>query len=157
LLQLAPNSFKRPLKNGTTRTPKLPKTLRNQAIMPEFSARSPRRHDDLSCYTLGDIATALSAFLFELMAETQIIFERSPEVVAATVGEKSFLLHVNDWVYLELNESGSRIWELLGVGKPVEQVVEDLGRDFNVDRALCASDTSEFLELLEAKHFVVRQ
>jgi hypothetical protein len=90
------------------------------------------------------------------MSETQTIFKRSPEVVAATVGEKSFLLHIQDWVYLELNESGSAIWELLDEGKPVDQVVDDLGQDFNVDRELCTQDTTEFLATLEAKHFVIR-
>ena len=98
----------------------------------------------------------MAAFLLELMAEIQTIFERSPEVVAATVGEKSFLLHIQDWVYLELNESGTRIWELLDDRRPVDQVVEGLCLDFNVDRHLCASDTAEFIATLEAKHFVTR-
>jgi len=91
------------------------------------------------------------------MPETDTIFTRSPQVVAAAVGDKAFLLHIEDWVYLELNESGSRIWELLEEGKPVDRVVEDLSRDFNVEHELCASDTTEFLATLETKHFVTRQ
>jgi hypothetical protein len=84
------------------------------------------------------------------------IFKRSPEVVAAAVGEKSFLLHVEEWVYLELNESGSRIWELLDDGRTVDGVVEDLVRDFDLDPAVGVGDTTEFLATLEAKHFVTR-
>jgi hypothetical protein len=89
------------------------------------------------------------------MPETSI-FKRSPEVVAATVGDKSFLLHVEEWVYLELNESGSRIWELLDDGNTIDHVVEDLVHDFNLDPAVGVSDTTEFLATLEAKHFVTR-
>jgi hypothetical protein len=84
------------------------------------------------------------------------IFKRSPEVVAATIGDKSFLLHVEQWVYLELNGSGSRIWELLGDGNTIDHVVEDLILDFDLDPAVGASDTTEFLATLEAKHFVTR-
>jgi len=84
------------------------------------------------------------------------IFKRSPEVVAATIGDKSFLLHVEEWVYLELNESGSRIWELLDDGNTIDHVVEDLVRDFDLDPAVGVSDTTEFLATLEAKHFVTR-
>lgn len=91
-----------------------------------------------------------------LMPETSI-FKRSPEVVAAVVGEKSFLLHVEEWVYLELNESGSRIWELLDEGNTIDRVVEGLVRDFEVDLAVGVSDTSEFLATLEAKRFVTRE
>jgi hypothetical protein len=95
------------------------------------------------------------AFFSKPMHETSI-FKRSPEVVAAAVGGKSFLLHVDEWVYLELNESGSRIWELLDDGKTIDYVVENLVRDFDLDPVVGVSDTAEFLATLEAKHFVMR-
>jgi hypothetical protein len=91
------------------------------------------------------------------MNDIPIIFKRSPKVVAAAVDDKAFLLHIEDWVYLELNESGSRIWELLDDGKSAAQIVEDLGQSFNVNREVCALDTSEFLATLEEKHFVTRE
>ena len=90
------------------------------------------------------------------MNQTESPFMRSPEVVAAAVGDKTFLLHVTNWVYLELNESGTRIWELLEDGRPLDRVVEDLCREFHVDRQVCARDVAELLETLEAKQFVTR-
>jgi hypothetical protein len=92
-----------------------------------------------------------------LMPETQTIYKRSPEVVAATVGEKAFLLHIEEWVYLELNESGRRIWELLDEGNAIDAIVEGLDRDFRVDRDVCSGDTAEFLATLEARRFVTRE
>ena len=86
----------------------------------------------------------------------QTIYKRSSEVVAATVGEKAFLLHISDWIYLELNEIGRRIWELLDEGKTVPQVVDKLEEEFAVERELCTSDTAELLNTLEEKHFVTR-
>jgi len=90
------------------------------------------------------------------MAQTVPIFKRSTEVVAANVGDKSLLLHITDWVYLELNESGSRVWELLGEGRTLDDLVGDLCREFKVDIQTCSTDTSELLEMLEAKRFIQR-
>ena len=88
------------------------------------------------------------------MAE-QLLFRRSPDVVAANLGEKSFLLHVGQWVYLELNESGSRIWDLLEDGTTPSALVDHLTREFDVDRNVCEQQTEEFLAELALKQFVL--
>lgn len=89
------------------------------------------------------------------MYEIQSIVRRSPKVVAATVNDTAFLLHVEDWLYLELNDSGSGIWSLLDEGRSVERIVEDLSRSFNVDPEVCVRETLEFLAILADKHFVI--
>jgi hypothetical protein len=91
------------------------------------------------------------------MSNVPVIFRRSPKVVAAMIGETSFLLHVEEWVYLELNESARRIWELLDEDRSLDEMVEELRREFNVDRELCVSHASEFLVALEEKHFAFRE
>jgi hypothetical protein len=91
------------------------------------------------------------------MYDIETIYKRSPMVVAATVSGTSFLLHIEDWVYLELNESGSGIWALLEDDRNVDQIVEDLSRSFRVDREVCVKDTLEFLATLEEKHFAIRE
>jgi hypothetical protein len=88
------------------------------------------------------------------MADTTLIYKRTPEVVSANLEDKSFLLHVNDWVYLELNETGSRIWSLLENGKTVDTLTSELIQEFDIEPAACATDTAEFLAMLEEKHFV---
>jgi Coenzyme PQQ synthesis protein D (PqqD) len=90
------------------------------------------------------------------MKDSLAIYRRAPEVVAATMGEISLLLHVNNWVYLELNESGSRIWELLEGGQAIPQLVSTLIEEFAVAPEDCAEETADFLSLLESKNFVVR-
>ena len=90
------------------------------------------------------------------MVQTLPVFKRSAEVVAANVGDKSLLLHITNWVYLELNESGSRVWELIGDGRTLDELVRDLCREFKVDVQTCSADTSELLEMLEAKRFIQR-
>jgi len=92
----------------------------------------------------------------ENMEQSPVVYKRAPEVVAANMGEIALLLHVNDWVYLELNESGSRIWALLEDGYGLPQLVSKLVREFAVDPNDCTEDTADFLSMLEAKKFVVR-
>ena len=65
------------------------------------------------------------------------------------------VLHVTDWVYLELNESGSRIWELLESQPNLQTLTDQLVSEFAVDRALCEQETAEFLADLTTKHFAV--
>lgn len=92
----------------------------------------------------------------ENMEQSLVVYKRAPEVVAANMGEIALLLHVNDWVYLELNESGSRIWALLEDGHGLPQLVSTLIKEFAVDPKDCSEDTADFLSMLEAKKFVVR-
>ena len=81
-------------------------------------------------------------------------YQRVAEVVEAQVGGKAFLLHVQDWVYLELNGTGSRIWALLEGEKTVDDLTAALVREFAIDADECAAETAEFLSFLQAKHFV---
>ena len=82
------------------------------------------------------------------------LFKRVPEVVEARVGGQVFLLHINDWVYLELNESASRIWALLENGRSLDEVTSDLIQEFAVSPETCVAETTEFLNLLQDKHFI---
>lgn|SRR6187402_182563 len=92
----------------------------------------------------------------ENMEQSLFVYKRAPDVVAANMGEIALLLHVNDWVYLELNDSGSRIWELLEDDRGLPQLVSTLVKEFAVDPEDCAEDTADFLSMLESKKFVVR-
>jgi hypothetical protein len=85
------------------------------------------------------------------------MFMRSPDVVAATLKDKVFLLHVDRWVYLELNESGLRIWELLEDGRTLKALVEALRREFDVPADICARDVGEIMEMLRMEQFVLSE
>ena len=84
-----------------------------------------------------------------------VVYRRSPDVVAASLGDKSFLLHTGDWVYLELNGSGSRIWELLDAGQTAAALAGQLVVEFDVEAGTCERETEEFLATLTEKHFLL--
>ena len=83
------------------------------------------------------------------------MFLRSPEVVAASFDGKTFLLHVQTGVYLELNETGLRTWELLEDRQSTETLVEALRREFDAPADVCEVDVAELLAKLHAEKFVV--
>ncbi len=83
-------------------------------------------------------------------------YQRVAEVIEAQVGGKAFLLHVKDWIYLELNGTAGRIWALLEGQRSVNDLASDLVRTYQIDPAVCAADTAEFLGFMEEKHFVTR-
>jgi coenzyme PQQ synthesis protein D (PqqD) len=91
------------------------------------------------------------------MSAESPIYRRSPEVVAANLGEKSFLLHFSDWVYLELNETGSAVWESMEDGSTLESMTGKIVKEFEVEPEVCFQDSSEFLQFLEEKHFVLAE
>jgi hypothetical protein len=85
------------------------------------------------------------------------MFMRSPEVVAASFDDKTFLLHVRNWVYLELNQTALRVWELLEDRHSTESLVEILRREFDVPADACAVDVAELLTRLRTEEFVVSE
>jgi hypothetical protein len=91
------------------------------------------------------------------MSATPTIYRRSPEVVAANLGASSFLLHVTDWVYLELNETGSTVWSLLDDGSTLESMLEKILQQFDVEPAVCFYESLEFLEFLQERRFVLAE
>jgi hypothetical protein len=85
------------------------------------------------------------------------MFMRSPDVVAATIGDKTFLLNVQTWVYLGLNESGLRVWELLDGGQTTESLVGALRQEFDVPQDVCEGDVAGLLVALQAERFVISE
>jgi hypothetical protein len=53
-----------------------------------------------------------------------------------------------------LNLVGSRILELLKHGSSEPQIVEQLVRDFGIDRATAEMDVREFIEMLQKYHLL---
>ncbi|HEX2764618.1 MAG TPA: PqqD family protein [Allosphingosinicella sp.] len=85
------------------------------------------------------------------------MFTRSRDVVAANFDDKTFLLHVQTAVYLELNETGLRVWELLEDRQGAETLVDALRREFDVPEDVCAGDVAELLSALQSQNFVISE
>lgn len=53
-----------------------------------------------------------------------------------------------------LNELGSRIWQLIEGPTPVSQIVDTIGKEYDISVAEATKDIVEFLDLLESKALI---
>ena len=83
------------------------------------------------------------------MPEPQIsdndTIQRSPDLIASSIGEDTVLLSLQQNDYFGMNAVGSRIWEMLESPKPVTEICRVLQEEFSVSREECESDVLAFL------------
>jgi hypothetical protein len=72
-------------------------------------------------------------------------------VVEAVLGNEAVLLNVHSGVYFGLDAVGTRIWQLLKQGSTEEALVDQLFKEYAVDRAQLRADIRGFVQALAAK------
>jgi hypothetical protein len=82
-------------------------------------------------------------------------FRRAEQVLYRDLQGEVVLLDTESGSYLGLDETGSRIWHLLGEEMPLGGVVERLLEEYDVDRATCERDLLELVEELTGHGLVV--
>lgn len=80
---------------------------------------------------------------------------RIPEKVRSTHSQDGgIVLDILHGQMFHLNFVGSRILELLKQGCGEPEIVEQLVRDFRIDRAMAQTDVREFIDTLEKHHLL---
>jgi hypothetical protein len=72
------------------------------------------------------------------------------EVIAKRLGEAAVLIHLLSNRIYELNETGTRVWELLCEGFCVEDIVRQLVDEFEVDDVRAADEVEGLLTQFRA-------
>lgn len=77
---------------------------------------------------------------------------QNAEIIQSKIGEEVVMLDMESGFYFGLNSVASVIWGMMEEGIEFSVLVEKLMEQFEVDRAICESDTKELIEqLLEKK------
>ena len=72
----------------------------------------------------------------------------NPEVIAKRLDQVAILVDVSTNRIFELNETGTRVWELLGQGLDADRIVHHLVNEFEVEEVRAADEvTSLFVRL----------
>lgn len=74
-----------------------------------------------------------------------MLIARNPEVCAAELDGEICLFEPEKADYLNLNATGSVIWNLLEEPAAVDQLIASLQIRYNVDAATCRQDTETFI------------
>ena len=85
------------------------------------------------------------------MSTSRLPFSIPEHVVARKLDDEMVLLNLDSGEYFGLNDTGTRVWELLAEGHSRTEVVDCLIEEFEVDVEIASSHVATLCgELLEA-------
>jgi hypothetical protein len=77
------------------------------------------------------------------------------DVIARELEGETVLLNLETGIYFGLDQVGTRIWKLLGAGRPLRTILDTLMAEYDVEREALQGDLVRFIAQLEAKGLVV--
>jgi len=80
-----------------------------------------------------------------------VAMRRNPEVIAKRLDKATVLVDVPTSRIFELNETGTRIWELLGEGLDADNIMRHLVDEFEVEQAQAENEVKKLLASLRAE------
>jgi Coenzyme PQQ synthesis protein D (PqqD) len=79
-----------------------------------------------------------------------VALRRNPQVIAKRLDETTVLVDLATSRIFELNETGTRIWELLGEGLDADSIMRHLVDEFEVEPARAQGEVNNLLARLRA-------
>jgi hypothetical protein len=83
-----------------------------------------------------------------------LVLHQNPDVIAKRLDQATVLVDISTSRIFELNETGTRVWELLGQGLNVEQIVQHLVSEFEVEDSQAAEELKTLLSQLRDQGLV---
>ena len=75
-------------------------------------------------------------------------------IACRVIDNKAFLITLHDRHLHELNETGTRVWELLTARESVSEITAAITAEFNVTPAEAEKDITEFINGLNQKGLI---
>jgi hypothetical protein len=79
---------------------------------------------------------------------------QNKDVIQSRVGDEVVMLDVESGYYFGLNSVASVIWDMMKEKIELNTLVENLMKEFEVDKATCELDTVELLEEMKGKKII---
>jgi hypothetical protein len=83
-----------------------------------------------------------------------LVLRPNPEVIAKRLDQTMVLVDISTSRIFELNETGTRVWELIGQGLDVEHILEHLVSEFEVADSIAAEEVTNLLSQLQNEGLV---
>lgn len=81
-------------------------------------------------------------------------FRPSEHVVSSRLGDSGVLVHLRTNQIFELNQTGVRVWELIGEGLSVIEIARRLQGEFDVDAAQVRVEVDALVDALAGQGLV---
>ena len=72
----------------------------------------------------------------------------NPDVISQILDNEAILLHIQKEVYYSLDETGLRMWQLLGEYGELQPVLSQMQKEFNVDELTLKNDLNRIVDEL---------
>jgi len=82
------------------------------------------------------------------------VLQPSSDVVYRRLGDTAVLVHLGTSEIFELNDTGARIWELIGQEEPLDRIIAILLEEFDVDEPTARATCRELIESLTARQLI---
>ena len=76
------------------------------------------------------------------------------KVIQSKIGDEVVMLDMDSGFYFGLNSVASIIWEMLEKAISFEEVINELMKEYNVDRQTCEKDTRSFWDQLLERNII---
>ena len=80
----------------------------------------------------------------------------APSVRASISRDGAVLMDVRQGIVFSLNLTGSKVWSQLAEGRSVEDIADNLRKEYDITREQALADTQDLIRHLEEKHLLVR-
>jgi Coenzyme PQQ synthesis protein D (PqqD) len=84
-----------------------------------------------------------------------LVLRPNPQVIAKRLDQTTVLVDISTGRIFELNETGTRVWELLGQGLNIDRIIQHLIFEFEVADSQAAEEVSKLLSQLRNQGLVV--
>jgi polyhydroxyalkanoate synthesis regulator phasin len=81
--------------------------------------------------------------------------KRNNEVFASEIDDEVVMMHVKTGKYYGLDDIGSRIWELMETKIQVQEIINQLMKEYEVSQQECEKDVLELMENLKAQDLII--
>ena len=82
------------------------------------------------------------------------VVTQSPDLVATSIEGQTALMSIENGAYYGMDPVGSRIWALIEQPRARSAVVDQLLREFSVERTVCEQQVLAFLQKLAETNLV---
>jgi hypothetical protein len=104
---------------------------------------------------MGNINRALEVNPVIDRTSCAIALRQNPDVIAKRLDEATVLVHIPTNRIFELNQTGTRIWEMLGQGLDHNAIMRQLVDEFDVEHRLAADELKDLLARLQDEGLLV--
>jgi hypothetical protein len=89
------------------------------------------------------------------MTTSQQYFIHAPNSVAQDIGGELIVLDMASERYLSIDKIGAQVWDSLGSGAAVQQIVGDISAKYQADQKTVEIDVHSFIESLKNLGLIV--